>query len=259
MPYAQNKGVKIYYEVTGVGSPLVLHHGLSGFLENWKQFKYVDALKDMYRLILMDARGHGKSDKPHDPEQYSMKYMTSDVVTVLDDLNIDKAAFWGYSMGGRIGLAVAKYAPDRFTAYIIGGNGLSEKDSKEQVEELRDEIRYYRQGRDAIIASIGDELGEHRTWWRNTWLNKDLEALIAYCSFYENIGMAEYLPKLETPFLFYAGEKDTFNHFTAKECAKIMRNAEFLSLPGLNHLAAILYCSVVVPHVLRFLKKVQYM
>jgi len=231
MPYAQNRDVNIYYEVTGNGSPLVLHHGLTGLLENWKRFKYVDALKDKYRLILMDARGHGKSGKPHDPKQYSMEHMTGDVVAVLDDLGIDRAYFWGYSMGGRIGLALGKYHPDRFRALIIGGNGLSEKNSKEQVEELQEEIRYYRQG-------------------------KDLEALIAYCSFYENIGMADYLPKLRTPCLLYAGEEDTYNHSIAKACAEIMRDAEFLSLPGLNHLGAIVNSSVLIPHVSKFLEKV---
>jgi pimeloyl-ACP methyl ester carboxylesterase len=204
----------------------------------------------------MDARGRGKSDKPHNPEQYSMENMTGDVVAVLDDLGFDKANFWGYSMGGRVGLSLGKYHPDRFSSLIIGGFGLSEKDSKEQVEELQDEIRYLRQGRDAIIASIGKEWGEHREWFKNTWLSQDLEALIAYCSFYENIGMADYLPKLRTPCLLYAGEEDPYNHSIAKDCAEIMRCAEFLSLPGLNHLGAITQSSVVITHVLTFLEKV---
>jgi len=256
MTFAQNKGIKIYYEVTGSGLPLILHHGSAGLHEIWKQFKYVDALKDRYRLILMDARGRGKSDKPHDPPQYSMENMTGDVVAVLNDLSIDNAYFWGYSMGGRVGLALGKYHPDRFRALIIGGFGLGEKDSKEQVEELQDDIRYFKQGRDAIIASIGKEWGEHMEWWRNTWLSQDLEALIAYCSFYENIGMADYLPKFRTPCLFYAGEEDTYNHSIAKSCAEVMIDAEFLSLPGLNHFGAIVQSSVVIPHALKFLEKV---
>jgi pimeloyl-ACP methyl ester carboxylesterase len=84
----------------------------------------------------------------------------------------------------------------------------------------------------------------------------DLEALISYCSFHENIGMADYLPKLSTPCLLYAGEEDTYPHFTAKACSEIMQNAEFVSLPGLNHMGAVVQSSVVLPHVLRFLEKV---
>ena len=76
MPYAENEGVKNYYKVTGKGPPLVLHTGLAGTHLDWIKFvDYVDALKDKYQLILMDARGRGKSDKPHAPEMHSMKKM----------------------------------------------------------------------------------------------------------------------------------------------------------------------------------------
>jgi pimeloyl-ACP methyl ester carboxylesterase len=255
MPYAQNK-VRICYEVIGDGPPLVLQHGLWGSLEAWKRFKYVDALKDNYQLILIDARGHGKSDKPHEPKQYSMKHMTGDVVAVLDDLGITRANFWGYSMGGRIGLALGKYAPDRFSSLIIGGFGLSEKDSKHEVEELQETVRFFRLGMDAIIASLGKEWGDDLEWVKNIWRGNDLEALIAYCSFYENIGMADYLPKLDTPCFLYAGGEDTYTHTVAKACADIMRDAEFQSLPGFNHMQALIQSSVVLPHVIRFLNKV---
>ena len=72
-------------------------------------------------------------------------------------------------------------------------------------------------------------------WERDSHTNADVDALIAYCSYYENIGMAEYLPNLTVPCLLYAGEKDTYPHSRAKACAEIMQNAEFLSLPGLDH------------------------
>jgi pimeloyl-ACP methyl ester carboxylesterase len=112
----------------------------------------------------MDARGHGKSDKPHEPEQYSMKHMTHDVVAVLDELGITRANFWGYSMGGRIGLALGKYAPDRFSSLIIGGSGLSETDLKHEVEELQEMVRFFKLGMDAIIASLGKEWGDDLEW-----------------------------------------------------------------------------------------------
>ena len=134
MPYTDNEGVRIFYEMEGIGAPLVLHHGLTGSHEGWSNLaNYVDALKDKDQLILMDARGHGRSDKPHVPESYGMENMVGDVTAVLDELGIDEAHFWGYSMGGRIGLAAGKYAPDRFSSLIIGGNGLSEKDSEGEI------------------------------------------------------------------------------------------------------------------------------
>lgn len=59
MPYADHQGTRIHYEVEGDGPPLVLQHGFTGNLKRWYSFGYVAALKSNYRLILVDARGHG--------------------------------------------------------------------------------------------------------------------------------------------------------------------------------------------------------
>ena len=64
MPYTNNGDINIYYEVEGHGPPLVLHHGIMGSMENWREAGYVDGLRSDYQIILMDARGHGNRDKP---------------------------------------------------------------------------------------------------------------------------------------------------------------------------------------------------
>src|SRR3954453_8073780 len=97
----------------GEGLLLVLQHGSSDSLESWRQFGYVAALKHTHRLILIDARGHGRSDKPHDPAAYDIALRAGDVVAVLDDLGIRETSYLGTSMGGWIGFGVAKYAPER--------------------------------------------------------------------------------------------------------------------------------------------------
>lgn len=258
MPFADNEGVRIFYKMEGVGAPLVLHHGLTGTHESWsKHANYVGVLEDKYQLVLMDARGHGRSDKPHVPERYGMEYMVGDVTVVLDELGIDKAHFWGYSMGGRVGLATGRYAPDRFSSLIIGGNGLSEKDSEGEIEELQGYIPILKQGVNAWLAFLGREMEDLEDWEIDKWNNADFDALIAYCSYYENIGMAEYLPTLTVPCLLYAGEEDTYPHSTAKACAEIMQNALFVSLPGLNHGGAFRSRDQVLPHVLKFLESLE--
>ena len=118
--FAENNGVRIHYEVEGQGPPLVLVHWASGSTQDRRMFGYVDALKDKYQLILIDMRGHGKSDKPHDPAAYDAETQVLDIVAVLDDLGIDKANYFGYSLGGRLGWAIAKYAPERLQSLIIG-------------------------------------------------------------------------------------------------------------------------------------------
>jgi len=84
MPDATNLGVKIHYEVEGSGPPLVLAHGLGYSGEDWRDFRYVDLMRQDFQLILVDHRGHGKSDKPHGPAAYSPEMRVNDHVAVLD-------------------------------------------------------------------------------------------------------------------------------------------------------------------------------
>ncbi len=72
MSFVSNDGIRIHYEVEGNGPPLVLLHGLSDSIESWYEFGYVERLKDEFQLIMIEARGHGESDKPHDPAAYNL-------------------------------------------------------------------------------------------------------------------------------------------------------------------------------------------
>ena len=119
MPYANNNEVNIYYEVEGEGPPLVLLHAFLSNLEAWRAQGYVDELKGNNQLILMDARGHGKSDKPHEIDAYDSEKRVGDVMAVLDALKIDSANYLGYSMGGRLGYEIAKYPASRVNSLII--------------------------------------------------------------------------------------------------------------------------------------------
>ena len=116
--FADNDGVQIYYEVVGEGPPLLLLHGMGGTLLDWYEFGYVDALKDDYQLILMDWRGHHKSDKPLEPEAYSNQLLISDVVAVLDELGIDKVHAFA-TVPEDEGYALVKYAPERVSSLIL--------------------------------------------------------------------------------------------------------------------------------------------
>jgi len=121
MPYSVNQGVRIHHRTEGEGQPLVLQPGFTDSLDTWYDLGYVEALKPHYRLILIDARGRGASDKPHQPDAYEQERNVADITTVLDDLNVTRAHYFGYSMGGRIGFAIARYAPDRVHSLVLGG------------------------------------------------------------------------------------------------------------------------------------------
>ncbi len=124
MPFFNNQGVKIYYEVEGEGPPVVMIHGFAAELEgNWKLTNWVDVLKHSYKLVLLDCRGHGKSDKPLDPTQYGA-HMADDIVQLVDRLSIEKANFFGYSMGARIVFEVLLRNQELFKSAILGGFAL---------------------------------------------------------------------------------------------------------------------------------------
>jgi len=121
VPQVINDGVRLHYRVEGEGPALILQHGFSDSCESWHDLGYIDALKTKYRLILPDTRGHGRSDKPHDPQAYMPLNFASDITSILDDLGVSKAYYWGYSQGGWIAFALAQYASERIRALVIGG------------------------------------------------------------------------------------------------------------------------------------------
>jgi pimeloyl-ACP methyl ester carboxylesterase len=267
VPYANNQGIRIHYEVEGDGTPLVLLHGISDTYESWHISGWVESLKKEYRLILIDARGHGDSDKPHDSEAYAMKLMVNDVVAVLDDLKISKAHFLGYSMGGWIGFGIAKYSPQRFHSLIIGGMHPYERiGSRENWIKF---LTVYRNTftSDSLDASAKEALvkewlgptaakmPEWRAYARRVLPANDWEALIALVSKDWGHGFDDVLPTMTMPVLLFDGEADAF-YSGVKECVKSIPNATFISFPGLDHADIGVRKDLVLPDITKFLKKV---
>lgn len=127
--YFDSDGVNIRYQVLGSGAPVILVHGfISDFENNWSSV--VDVLTPHFQVIGMDARGHGKSGKPHDADAYGVQ-MVTDVANLMDHLGIDKAHVAGYSMGGYIALKMASIYPDRLYSAMTAGNGAPTLDSFE--------------------------------------------------------------------------------------------------------------------------------
>ena len=109
-------GVNIFYEVMGQGAPLVM---IQGFGQNSLQWGPIPAeLAKQYKVILVDNRGTGRSDKPDSPMTIPM--LADDVAHVLDALSISKASIFGVSMGGLISQRFAINHPDRVINLVLG-------------------------------------------------------------------------------------------------------------------------------------------
>ena len=250
MPYATSNGVCIYYEREGSGSPLVLHAGFGATLDMWRDYGYLAALRDEYELILLDPRGHGRSDKPHDPAAYTYERRVADVVAVLDAAEIDRAIFWGYSMGGRVAFAAARYAPTRFRAFIAGGMHPEAPDRAIQDEE----VAALSGGMSDYVALLERDGGPLPTGWRTRLLANDAAALRASASATaEAPDFTETLTHLAAPMLVYVGERDTPFHDRARRATAGRPRVTFVSLPGLGHGEAIARSDLALPHIRRFL------
>jgi len=153
MPYFKSgDGLNIYYEVEGAGPEVVMIHGFESSLQgNWRNPGMTDALKTENRCVMIDCRGHGRSDKPHDPKMYGAK-MLDDIVDLMDHMDIEKANVLGYSMGSNLALNLVLSHPERVRSVILGGYGL--RDPAESEREARRGQRIL----EALLADSMDDI-----------------------------------------------------------------------------------------------------
>ena len=218
MPFAMNNGVRIHYEVEGAGPPLVLQHGFTDSMVSWYDRGYVEVLKQHNLLVLIDARGHNASDKPHNPEAYAAELNVGDVIAVLDRL-----------LGGASPDPAPPGAMDPLMSIL-------------------------KQGAPALLTSA--YAGFLTPALEARLLSNDMDALIANRQKrFASWGFSEILGSLEMECLLFAGDADPIYEAVKASAAK-MANATFFALTGLQHYEAFVRSDLVLPHVMRFLTKV---
>lgn len=248
MPYAKNGDINIYYEVEGNGEPLVLHHGFSRSLEDWKNYGYVEEFKNEYRLIMIDARGHGRSDKPHRLEAYTMKQRTGDVASVLEKLGIETTSFFGYSYGGRVAYELGKCMPNKITSLIIGGCGARSLSSRYVEENIK---QLHQRSEVTLPLNIQTSLSQSRMQTRLP--TNDMDALSAILK-QPWIDLQNSLRKMKIPVLLFGGEFD-YALPGMLEAVKFLPDANFVSIPGLDHKQTISRSDLIAPIMREFLRK----
>jgi 3-oxoadipate enol-lactonase len=122
MPYAvSNDHVRLYFEETGGGTPIIFLHEFAADHTNWEpQMRY---FARGHRCIAYSARGYAPSDVPASPEAYTYRHFYTDTLAVLDHLGIAKAHLVGLSMGSYSSLQIALTAPDRALSMTLAGVG----------------------------------------------------------------------------------------------------------------------------------------
>ena len=241
MPYVNNDGIRIYFEITGSGAPLILQHGLSDSIAGWRESGLVEWLQDRHRLIMIDARGHGRSDKPHDPAAYELKQRVGDVLAVLDTLDISRAGYYGYSMGGWIGYGLAQHSPERLTTLVIGG-----------AHPYTASTELFRQifagGIMPWLDLLEKMAGPLSFITRERILSNDVDALRASVA-QDRPDVAAGLADFTLSCRLLSGSAD-LDYGLIERCAHKLPNARFFPLAGLNHFQAYVRSDLVAPIIL---------
>jgi pimeloyl-ACP methyl ester carboxylesterase len=116
MPFVNSRGVKIYYDLKGTGTPILLCNGWGGSSDSWSR-DMITILAEKHTVVLVDNRGTGRSGKPEEP--YTMEQMSGDSASVLDEAALGSAHVLGFSMGGYIAQALAIYHPQKVRSLIL--------------------------------------------------------------------------------------------------------------------------------------------
>jgi len=121
MAYLDRDGVRIYYEVHGTGPAILLSHGYSATSAMWAG--QVGPLSEKHTLVLWDMRGHGNSDSPANPAEYSEALTTADMAALLDTVGAPTAVIAGLSLGGYMSLSFHVAYPQRVDALMLFDTG----------------------------------------------------------------------------------------------------------------------------------------
>ncbi len=233
MPFFESGGVRIHYEVFGEGDPVLLLHGFASSLAvNWVSPSWTDFLtRHGFMVVAMDHRGHGESDKPHDPAFYGTSIMAEDARRLLDHLGIVSLAVMGYSMGARVAAFLAVNHPQRVAALVLAGmagnllHGVEDAEDIAAALEAEDPARI-ESPRGRAFRQFAERTGS------------DLKALAACMRAGREPLTPEDLSLLTMPVLITVGERDEIAGPPAP-LARLVPQAQVVVLPGRDHMNAV--------------------
>jgi pimeloyl-ACP methyl ester carboxylesterase len=246
MPFVTSSGHRIHYEISGTGPDLLLHHGFTSSSQAWRFFGFTEVLQQHYRVIALDALGHGLSDKPHDSAAYSLQQRTQDVLAVLDALHIERVNYCGYSLGGWVGYGMLRTAPQRLHTLILGAAHPYADASWDAFQGIN--------GKDpeAFIRAFESVLNEAISAPMKMLIRaNDLPALAAAAQ-QPRLSMEQLLPQMKLPCLMFCGDADA-RHAAVQHATAQLPQGRFVSLPGITHFGGLMQSELVLPALLEFL------
>ena len=264
MPYATNHldGTRVYFEDDGgPGSPVVL---LGGFLDpiavvrNAPIARALHDLADEFRLVFIDHRGHGRSDKPHEPEAYAMRLRVADVVSVLDELDLACAHHIGISWGGRLLFGVGEHAPERACSLVVIGQHPYQIDATGPLARVVGEAlaASAKEGIGSLVRAFEAIAGRYPDPVRDAYLASDAAAMrAAWAAAMAEGAVSDDLAAWRKRVLICVAADDVDFFDQARRAAREIPNASFVEIEGTDHLGVdTTRVDPVLPAVLRTLR-----
>ncbi|HSK87130.1 MAG TPA: alpha/beta hydrolase [Anaerolineales bacterium] len=219
----ENDGARIWYATYGSGRPVILLHGGLGHSGNWG-YQVPALIGSGYRAVVIDSRGHGRSTR--DAQPYTYERMSSDVLAVMDALDLEKASLVGWSDGACTALVLADKAPERVAGVFFFACNMDPNGTKEF----------------EFTPIIGRCLSRHKQDYRELSDTPD-----QFDEFSEAVGLmqrtqpnysADDLAQIRVPVAIVHSEHDEFiKREHAEYLARSIPNAEFIYLPSVSHFA----------------------
>jgi 2-succinyl-6-hydroxy-2,4-cyclohexadiene-1-carboxylate synthase len=241
MPTETINGIEIHYRDVGAGFPVVLLHGYTGNSRNWALT--VPALRDRFRVISPDHRGHGLSGKPRSEDAYSLPEMADDVYKLLHSLGIHECYLVGHSMGGMIAQYVVLEHPELVRALVL-------EDTAPETLPMRNEYRNKLLAlarEEGMEAAFEEQLRlnpdprlianpQYVHLWREQFLMTGLDAYIA-CgqAMATRESLVGRLHEITVPTLIICGERDEPFLAPSRVMHEAIPGSEFVIIEGAGH------------------------
>ncbi len=231
-------------------------HGFTCNRRWWRHAGYVSAMGSDRQLILIDARGHGKSSKLDDAAGFEPELAAADVLSVMDAEGIQQADFVGYSLGGEVALDIAARHAERVRRLVL----LSAHPYGTGPESLKFYQRWANMfqacGMPWWFAEATEMFGQYPAWCRREWLRECARSMAAQATAFGHLpDVSAQVAAAHVPLLQIAGgEEPALERY--KSVAELGSPGQFTALAGLDHLDVFLRSDLVVPHVRTFLNSV---
>lgn len=226
-------GLTLAYRDEGQGEPILLIHGFASSSHmNWVYPSWFRTLTEAgRRVIAIDNRGHGESEKLYETALYPAPLMAGDAARLLEHLDIERADVMGYSMGARISAFLCLQAPEKVRSVVFGGLGMGMVDGVGAPEPIAQALEA--PSLEAVTHPVGRAF---RQFAENT--KSDLRALATCMRASRQTISRDDVARIDNPALVAVGTRDEIAG-SAAGLAALLPNGAALDIPGRDHMVAV--------------------